>query len=394
VAWAIVPEALAALVEIATRDQLTADDLALVAQQLGRPLDNSHAVELRGPVAVLPVIGPIFRYADSFGLISGGTTVETLAQDFAQALANPQVGAILLNIDSPGGEATGIAELAAQIRAARGVKPVVAYAGGDCCSAAYWLASAADLLVIDSIAQVGSIGAVMAVPNPDAAGRVATRLEFVSSQSPQKRPDPRTEGGRSQIQARVDALAGVFIAQVAANRGLSEAQVAATEGAVFVGQAAVDRGLADRLGSYEGVIAELLAAAAERRTPFATRGANGTERAARAAEMEGRMAGGFWQRFFGGLGEQMDAESMFTPAVRAAGGEEVSMQLTPPVATAATTTVSVLPVTLVSEPDPEVVALKAQLAALRAERQAEMEARLTDAAATFAAGERKSECKS
>lgn len=103
---------------------------------------------------------------------------------------------------------------------------------------------------------------------------------------------------------------------------------------------------------------------------------------------------GFWAKFFGGIGEQMDGEAGFTPAALAAQGPTGSAPANPAGATVAASATdgaspvaTSLPVTLAAEPDPEVVALRAQLAALREERQREVEARMGDAAAAFADGE-------
>src|SRR5262249_42337824 len=151
--------------------------------------------------------------------ISGGASVDALARDFNQALNDPSIRAIVLNVDSPGGEVTGISELAEMIFAARPRKRVVAYVGGMGASAAYWIASAATEIIADATALVGSIGIVAAVPNPEK--RSARDVEFVSSQSPRKRPNPNTESGKSQIQVMVDDLAAVFISAVAKYRAVS-----------------------------------------------------------------------------------------------------------------------------------------------------------------------------
>ena len=81
----------------------------------------------------------------------------------------------------------------------------------------------------------------------------------MSSQSPYKASDPKTEDGASRLQARVDALAGVFVQAVAANRDVPAATVLADfgQGDVLIGQAAIDAGMADGLGSFEGTLGRL-----------------------------------------------------------------------------------------------------------------------------------------
>lgn len=257
-AWAIQPDVLETILMIAERQNMTPE---AVATQIGRPLNNTYDVEMRGSVAILPVMGPLFRYANLFTDISGATSYDLLARDFAAAVADRTVSAILLNIDSPGGEVTGLAEFADQIFNARGSKPIVAYVGGSGASAAYWIASAADEVVISETSGLGSIGTVAEVVNTKGRDEKAgiVRHEFVSSQSPNKRLDPATPDGASRIQARIDAMSDVFIAKVARNRGISTDQVLQEfgQGDIFIGQAAVTAGLADRVGSYEGVISEL-----------------------------------------------------------------------------------------------------------------------------------------
>ncbi|HHY0482735.1 TPA: S49 family peptidase [Vibrio parahaemolyticus] len=165
---------------------------------------------------------------------------------------------IVLNIDSPGGDANGIHELAEMIYQGRGQKPVIAYVGGDGASAAYWVATAADEVVVDATARLGSIGVVMTIKRTKDSEDVET-LEIVSSQSPNKRLDPGSKEGREAYQSRLDELADVFIDRVARNMAVERDTVLEEfgRGGILIGQNAVNKGMATRLGSLEGVIAEL-----------------------------------------------------------------------------------------------------------------------------------------
>ncbi len=256
--WAVTRETMETILEIACRENATPE---AVAAKLGRPLENTYGVEMRGSVGILHVTGPLFRYASFFTEISGATSYDRLATDFGKMLEDPAVSAILLNVDSPGGEAAGVSEFADMIYAARARKPVVAYVSGMAASAGYWLASSASEIVINDTALLGSIGTVFSVTDTREADQKAgrTRYDIVSSQSPYKRVDVATEDGRSRIQATADAMAAVFIDKVARNRGVTPETVLADfgQGDVLVGQAAVQAGLADRIGSFEQVIAEL-----------------------------------------------------------------------------------------------------------------------------------------
>ena len=247
--WAITPEMMRTITEIARDNNRSYD---AVAKELGKDLRDANAVSIRDGVAVIKVSGPLFRYANLMTRVCGATSYELLSQDFNKALQASDVKAILLDIDSPGGEVNGCSEVADMIFKSRGVKQVIAYASGACCSGAYWIASACDKILAADTAILGSIG-VVSIFEKDDDGKT---VEIVSSQSPNKRPDVNTEAGKAKIQARVDELAEVFIAKVARNRGITAVDVVKEFGAgdVSVGQYAVRNGLADGLSSFEDII--------------------------------------------------------------------------------------------------------------------------------------------
>lgn len=263
--WAIREDALQTILEIASRQNPT---IELVEAKLGRKLDNTRKVSIRDGVAVIPVNGPIFRYANLFTDVSGATSLEVLAKDFDSALNNKDVKSIMFNIDSPGGEAIGINEFAEQIFDARGKKPIVAYVGGSGCSAAYWIASACDEIVTDETAVLGSIGVAAVVKDTEEKEAKAgiKNIKFVSKKSPNKRPDLTTDEGREHLQTNIDAIADVFIGKVARNRtsalkyDLNSDDVVERfgRGGTLVGADAVRVGLADRLGSFEKTLESLI----------------------------------------------------------------------------------------------------------------------------------------
>ena len=252
--WAITETALHTILEIAAREN---ESPQAVAAKLGRNLQNTYSVVERDGVAVIPVTGPLFRYANLFTMISGASSYELIARAFTAALANPQIKGIILDIDSPGGEVNGVSELSNMVFAARGKKPVVAYASGDAASGAYWIASAADEIVVSETSALGSIGVVGMYQGR--SGKSTEAVEIVSSQSPHKRLDPTTDDGRSRLQTRIDSMADVFIETIARNRNVSAENVQNHYGGgdVMIGAKAVSAGLADRVGSLEGLIAEL-----------------------------------------------------------------------------------------------------------------------------------------
>jgi signal peptide peptidase SppA len=256
--WAILPESLEQIVAISEREHEYAGNLEALEQKMGRPLDNTHEAVIRDGVAVISAAGPMMRYGNIFARISGATSYDILAQDIRSALDNPAVKAILLNIDSPGGEVNGASELASQVRAAREIKPVYAYIGGTGASAGYWLASAADKIFASDTAIIGSIGVQMAFTVRGESPN-SKSYRFVSSQSQLKNASPETEVGAKEIQRVVDSLAQVFVQAVADNRGVSLDKVLADfgQGAVFVGSDALNRGMIDGISTFEGVLQQL-----------------------------------------------------------------------------------------------------------------------------------------
>jgi ClpP class serine protease len=249
--WAITPEALHQVVAIAQG----LGDPEAVAAKLGRPLTNTRTVSVRDGVAVVPVIGPIFRYANMFTEISGATSIQTLATDLQAAVDDPAIKAIILEIDSPGGQIAGVSEFAAQIRAANALKPVTAYISDTGASAAYWLAASAGSVMASDTARIGSIGVVMQTAPGDDEGTI----KFISSQSPHKQADPASDHGRMQYQKTVDALADVFINTVADYRGTTREVVIANfgGGGMLIASDAIAAGMADNIGSLESLIAQL-----------------------------------------------------------------------------------------------------------------------------------------
>lgn len=259
--WVIQAEALETVLAVANR---LGDPEALQART-GRPLENTRKVVMRDGVAIIPVTGPIFRYANLFTELSGATSTGLLAREIGAAIDNSYVRGIVLEINSPGGEAAGINELSKLIRAGTRRKRIVAYGENAVASGAYWLASAANEIVIDETAHLGSLGVVMSYLDTRKRDEKADvrMVEIVSSQSPDKRIDPNTDEGRAKVQALVDQLAAVFIAAVADYRNTTVEKVRADfgRGGLLIGEHAIKAGMADRIGSLESVIAELAGSA-------------------------------------------------------------------------------------------------------------------------------------
>lgn len=255
--WAMEESALAGVLAIAARENEITPQ-ALEAYR-AKNLEGAERAQIRDGVAVISATGPLLRRANIFTAISGATSYDIMRRDL-QAAVDAGVKGVLLDVDSPGGAVNGAAELAQAVYDLRGKVPVIAYVGGTGASAAYWIASAADAVVIDPTAILGSIGVQMAM-TVGADEKGANTFTFISSQSPMKNADPATKDGAAALQAMVDSLAQVFVETVARNRGVPVATVLANfgKGGVFVGKQAVAAGLADRTGTFESVLTELKA---------------------------------------------------------------------------------------------------------------------------------------
>jgi ClpP class serine protease len=228
-------------------------DVEALEKIRGQRLKDTEKAIIRSGVGVIPVRGPLFKRANLMTEHCGATSYESVLRDFHEMLASDQVQSIILDIDSPGGEANGCSELADHIFEARGQKPIAAYIGGTGASAAYWIASACDRVFSSDSAIVGSIGVQSALRSEKSEGEI----RFVSSQSPNKNCDPGTEEGAREVQTVIDGLADVFISKVARNRGVGRETVLENfgKGSVFVGVEAQKRGLIDEITTLESVIA-------------------------------------------------------------------------------------------------------------------------------------------
>ena len=194
-------------------------------QEIMRITDGVAVIKIEG---VLSKSGPDFLDR-LFGY--GGTSYGAIVDAVEAAAANDSVQSIRLEIDSPGGEVTGVDEARTAIAKTGEGKPITAVNTGRVASAAYWLASAAKRIESTSPTNAtGSIGVVaVAIDRSDRDRRYGV-VTIISRNAPDKRPDLRTEAGRSVIQDEVDAIERVFTARIAEGRGIDAATVEKTFG--------------------------------------------------------------------------------------------------------------------------------------------------------------------
>jgi len=266
--WAIQPAKLLEIQGIyATHLRGEKIDIKGVEAAIGKPLNNqSMGYEVRNGVAILPMNGVMAKRMNLLTQISGGVSTELAARDFKAALNDPAVNSIILQIDSPGGTVDGTQTMADMILAARGKKPVVAFADGMMASAAYWIGSAASSIYIsDGAAQIGSIGVVATHTDVSGAQAIAgvktTEITAGKFKRMASQYAPLTESGRQSIQDQVDYLYSIFVEAVAKNRGVNVETVLQdmADGRVFIGQQAIDAGLVDGVSTLDDLVAKLSA---------------------------------------------------------------------------------------------------------------------------------------
>jgi signal peptide peptidase SppA len=271
--WAIEESYLRIILNIAQRADTA--DLEAVAQRQADRASKDGLLQQFGTVGVINIVGPIFRYANLFTQISGATSVEALAKTIGAAADNPDIQSVILNLDSPGGEVSGISELSKAIAKMNASKPVVAYVDDMGASGAYWLAVAARSIVASDTAKVGSIGIIATViEGPEDAAE--KKYRFVSSISPKKRPDLETDEGRASIQTIVDDLGAVFAKAVAAGRGVSAEEVVSNfgQGGLLVAGRGLEVGMIDEIGTFEGLKDRMKSGSIPRRTVSHQKGAS------------------------------------------------------------------------------------------------------------------------
>ncbi|HXT31367.1 MAG TPA: S49 family peptidase [Vicinamibacterales bacterium] len=221
-------------------------------------------VRRAGAVAVIPIMGTIAHRASWLEGASGGTSTETIAAMLRAALEDPSVASIVLDVNSPGGSVSGVPELAAEIRAAREEKKIVAIANASAASAAYWLASQASEFWVTPSGKVGSIGVFAAHEDISKALEqegVNVTLVHAGKHKVEANPfGPLSEDARAAIQADVDAYYGMFTRDVAKGRGVSAAAVKSGfgEGRMVVADRAVAEKMADRVGTLDELLTKLV----------------------------------------------------------------------------------------------------------------------------------------
>ncbi|MSH52526.1 S49 family peptidase [Escherichia coli] len=202
-------------------------------------------------IAVLPVSGTLVHRLGGMRPFSGMTGYDGIVACLQQAMADSQVRGILLDIDSPGGQAAGAFDCADMIYRLRQQKPVWALCNDTACSAAMLLASACSRRLVTQTSRIGSIGVMMS--HVSYAGHLAqagvdiTLIYAGAHKVDGNQFEALPAEVRQDMQQRIDAAHRMFAEKVAMYTGLSVDAVTGTEAAVFEGQSGIEAGLADEL---------------------------------------------------------------------------------------------------------------------------------------------------
>ena len=249
--WLIAPEALEAIAAASFLPQ-PPDPL---------PPDN-ELLTVDDGIGIVSICGIMLRNPDPISkFIYGATDVEEIGAAIRDAVSRPDVHAIFLDIDSPGGTVMGTPELAQAVADASREKFVYAFSGGLMCSAAYWVASQCDAIYATPSARVGSIGVIRpVVDSTEAFLKEGIKVEvfaagkFKSIGTPGV---PLTGDQRSLIQSEVEEIASDFkTAVLARGRKISDETM---EGQSFNAKTAQRLNLAGTVKNREEALARLRA---------------------------------------------------------------------------------------------------------------------------------------
>lgn len=259
--WAIDPLKGRAIVEFlafAASGQTYSDEQR--AEKIGNP-QAKQIRERSGSVEIIRLHGVMSQRIGLLEQSSGGASSDQVRQAINAAVANESIKAIMLHIDSPGGSIYGTAELAAAVRSARDVKPVIAMVDSVAASAAYWVASQCTEINLTPGGDVGSIGVYTLhedLSKALEAEGVKPTFVFAGEHKVEGNPfEPLSDSARQHLQARVDSAYRDFVAAVASGRGVTAKVVESTygQGRTLPARDALAAGMVDRIATFDETLA-------------------------------------------------------------------------------------------------------------------------------------------
>lgn len=221
-------------------------------------------------IAVVPVWGVLSPDGNY-----GGTSLDGLGRVVTQLDANPNISAIVLNVNSPGGTVVGTQEASDAIRRVRdnGSTRIVAHANGMMASAAMWVGAAASEVSITPSGEAGSIG-VISMYADQSKFYAELGIDITVMRVPYKKArfsgvEPMTDEMKAFSEERIGASYEKFKRAMATNRGIRIDQVEAKFGGgeMMGSTEAVEAGLVDRVATLDQVLSRLVS----RRAPSGAR---------------------------------------------------------------------------------------------------------------------------
>lgn len=235
---------------------------AAVSEGLAKP-EPADGYQLYGNVAVVDIQGPLTNTDSIWNMLFGMTSYNSIREGLMSAASNPKVEEIVLNIDSPGGSATGVSDVGNLIRRINAQLPVTSFASGTAASAALWLGTAAGRMYASETSSVGSLGVIATVMDHTAELEKEGIKPTIIRSGPKKALggpyEVLTDAAKAEIQSKIDHLHGIFVDTIAEHRGLSTEFVRhrIADGSEFIGQQAVDVGLIDGITTLDALVAGL-----------------------------------------------------------------------------------------------------------------------------------------
>jgi signal peptide peptidase SppA len=214
-------------------------------------------------VGVITITGSLINRGSWIGSNSGETSYEGIKHQLSRAGADNRVKSVILDMETPGGQAVGAFEAAAAVRELSSKKPVIAVVNGMAASGGYVLAAGATKIITTPSGMLGSIGVVMLHLDHSEqlkAEGVSPTFIIAGARKVDGNPlEPLTDNAKQELQAEVNQFYDLFVDNVAAGRGRRTTAKAArdTEARTYVGKQAIDAKLADDVGTFEDVLHEL-----------------------------------------------------------------------------------------------------------------------------------------
>ncbi len=227
--------------------------------------EQAQAMATSTSIAVLPLYGTVVQRAGMMTEWCGGTSTQQFTSAFREVINDDAVGAVLIDIDSPGGSVYGVAELADEIYQARSAKPIVAIANSLAASAAYWIGCAAGEFYVMPGGEVGSIGVWQAhfdySKSMEEEGIKPTLISAGRFKVEGNCYNPLDEEAKAFMQSRVDDYYRSFSQGVSRCRGVPLARVTGGmgQGRVLGGEAAVAENMVDGIATFDQVVQKLQA---------------------------------------------------------------------------------------------------------------------------------------